>query len=119
MFDDPNKELAELQAQLEAQEEWFRRELDSAKRMIGQEPERKAAPAAPVRNYANGYGRNLPRQEGQHQSHRQKECRLHQLLTIFHSQNTIFLSFVSSRIPHLSGVRNPHSHQFFPDIQNP
>ena len=57
MFDDPNKELAELQAQLEAQEEWFRRELDSAKRMIGQEPERKAAPAAPVRNYANNYGK--------------------------------------------------------------
>ena len=57
MFDDPNKELAALQAQLEAQEEWFQRELDSAKRMIGQEPERKAAPAAPVRNYANNYGK--------------------------------------------------------------
>ncbi len=57
MFDDPNKELADLQAQLEAQEEWFQRELDSAKRMIGQEPERKAAPAAPVRNYANNYGK--------------------------------------------------------------
>ena len=53
MFDDPNKELAALQAQLEAQEEWFQRELDSAKRMIGQVPE---APAAPVRNYANNYG---------------------------------------------------------------
>ena len=56
MFDDPNKELEALQAQLDAQEEWFQRELDSAKRMIGQEPERKAAPAAPVRNYANNYG---------------------------------------------------------------
>ena len=53
MFDDPNKELAELQAKLEAQEEWFRQELDSAKRLIGQVPE---APAAPVRNYANNYG---------------------------------------------------------------
>ena len=57
MFDDPNKELAALQAQLEAQEDWFQKELDSAKRMIGQEPERKAAPAAPVRNYANNYGK--------------------------------------------------------------
>ena len=56
MFDDPNKELAALQAQLEAQEEWYRQELDSAKRMIGQMPEPKAAPAAPVRNYANNYG---------------------------------------------------------------
>ena len=56
MFDDPKKELAALQAQLEAQEDWFQKELDSAKRMIGQEPERKAAPAATVRNYANNYG---------------------------------------------------------------
>lgn len=56
MFDDPNKELEALQAQLEAQEEWFRRELDSAKRMIGQAAEVPAAPAAPVRNYANNYG---------------------------------------------------------------
>ena len=38
VFDDPKKELAALQAQLEAQEEWFQQELDSAKRMIGEAP---------------------------------------------------------------------------------
>ena len=54
MFDDPNKELAALQAQLETQEEWFRKELDSAKRMIGQQPN---TPAAPARSYANNYGK--------------------------------------------------------------
>ena len=59
---DPKKELEALQAQLEAQEDWFQKELDSAKRMIGQQPDAPAAvPAAapagaPVRNYANNYG---------------------------------------------------------------
>lgn len=79
MFDDPQKELEQLQAKLLEQEDWFERELDSAKRMIGDMPapkQPKAAPvqaapvqtvpvsaklptpepAAPVRNYANGYG---------------------------------------------------------------
>ena len=51
---DPKKELEALQAQLEAQEDWFQKELDSAKRMIGQQPDAPAA--APVRNYANNYG---------------------------------------------------------------
>ena len=56
----------QLQAQLEEQEDWFERELDSAKRLIGQVPEPRqpravpqapaAAPEAPVRNYANNYG---------------------------------------------------------------
>ena len=45
VFDDPKKELAALQAQLEAQEEWFQQELDSAKRMIGEAP-RPAKPAS-------------------------------------------------------------------------
>ena len=45
MFDDPNKELEKLQAQLLEQEDWFERELDSAKRMIGDMPAAKAAPA--------------------------------------------------------------------------
>ena len=59
---DPKKELEALQVQLEAQEDWFQKELDSAKRMIGQQPDAPAAvpaaapAAAPVRNYANNYG---------------------------------------------------------------
>ena len=60
MFDDPKQELEKLQAQLLEQEDWFERELDSAKRMIGDMPAPKAKaaiqPEAPVRNYANGYG---------------------------------------------------------------
>ena len=44
VFDNPKKELAALQAQLEAQEAWFQQELDSAKRMIGEAPK----PAKPT-----------------------------------------------------------------------
>lgn len=68
MFDDPSKELEKLQAQLLEQEDWFERELDSAKRMIGDMPAPKAAPAkantqngAPVRNDANGENQDQPR----------------------------------------------------------
>ncbi len=74
MFDDPRKELAELEKQLLEDEEWFQRELDSAKRMIGQMPEKPQRPtaprktqatkvtqSAPVRNYANGYGQGQPK----------------------------------------------------------
>ena len=57
MSDNPRKDLEQLEMLLILDEDWFKRELDSAKRMIGQEPERKAAPAAPVRNYANNYGK--------------------------------------------------------------
>ena len=71
MFDDPKKELEQLEKQLLEDEEWFARELDSAKRMIGQmpgKPQRSSAPqpsrtatkSAPVRNYANGYGKGKP-----------------------------------------------------------
>ena len=70
MFDDPKKELQRLEEQLLQEEEWFARELDSAKAMIGEVPGKKskkpapkAAPKAPeqpvdpqVRNFANGYG---------------------------------------------------------------
>ena len=63
MNEDPRKELEQLEMLLTLDEDWFRRELDSAKRMIGENPNqpapapRKNAPAAaPVRNYANGYG---------------------------------------------------------------
>ena len=38
VFDDPRKELARIQAQIEEQEDWFEKELDSAKRMIGEAP---------------------------------------------------------------------------------
>lgn len=63
MFDDPSKELEKLQAQLLEDEDWFERELDSAKRMIDDMPARKAAPAKAnpktgnsARNSANGHG---------------------------------------------------------------
>ncbi len=46
MFDDPNKELQQLQEQLLKEEEWFQRELDSAKVMLGDTPAKKR-PAAP------------------------------------------------------------------------
>jgi hypothetical protein len=45
VFDDPKKELEALQAQIEAQEDWFEKELDSAKRMIGDVP-RAAQPTS-------------------------------------------------------------------------
>ena len=58
MTEDTKMELDKLQRQLAEDEEWFRRELDSAKRMIGQMPETPAPKAAPVRrNDANGRGR--------------------------------------------------------------
>ena len=74
MNEDSKKELELLEQQLLDNEEWFLRELDSAKRMIGQMPESAAQqPAAPrasaaataqpmpgIRNYANGYGQSAP-----------------------------------------------------------
>ena len=62
MFDNPKKELENLQEKLLQDEDWFEKELDSAKRMIGQQPEKKpAAPAPkkeikemPVHNAAKG-----------------------------------------------------------------
>ena len=47
MFDNPKKELAKLEKQLLEDEEWFQRELDSAKRMIGQAPEKTRQTSAP------------------------------------------------------------------------
>ena len=47
MFDDPKKELEKLEKQLLADEEWFKKELDSAKRMIGQDPGKPQRAAAP------------------------------------------------------------------------
>ena len=38
MFDDPKKELDALEKQLLADEDWFKKELDAAKRMIGSDP---------------------------------------------------------------------------------
>ena len=78
MFDDPKKELEQLQKQLLEEEEWFARELDSAKQMIGDAPAYKPAKpapkkasapkapegAAPVRNYANGYGADEKKDKG-------------------------------------------------------
>ena len=77
MFDDPKKELEQLQEQLLKDEDWFVKELDSAKAMIGDQPvpkKKKKTSAAgavqaanaqkkprssadpTIRNYANGYG---------------------------------------------------------------
>ena len=41
MFDNPKKELAELEAQLLKEEEWFEKELAQAKALIGDEPVKK------------------------------------------------------------------------------
>jgi len=82
MFDDPRKELERLQAQLLEDDEWFEKELESARALIGDAPRKpakkngnKAKPrqeevhrkqpkarkaAAPVRNYANNYGQDKP-----------------------------------------------------------
>jgi hypothetical protein len=56
----------ELEKQIQADEEWFRRELDTAKMMIGDMPVNKmktknqSYPADPeIRNYANGYGQKV------------------------------------------------------------
>jgi len=50
MFDNPKKELAELEQQLLKEEEWFNTELAQAKALIGEEPAKKApkAKAAPA-----------------------------------------------------------------------
>jgi hypothetical protein len=47
MFDNPKKELEKLEKQLLEDEEWFQRELDTAKRMIGQVPAKQQRPSAP------------------------------------------------------------------------
>ena len=47
MFDNPKKELEALEKQLLADEAWFEKELDSAKRMIGQAPQKSRQAAAP------------------------------------------------------------------------
>lgn len=41
MFDNPKKELAELEEQLLKEEEWFNTELEQAKSLIGEEPVKK------------------------------------------------------------------------------
>ena len=74
IFDDPKKELNRLQRQLleedapeqEAafieeyldEEDWLDEEIAEAKALLGYEEEEDGIP---VRNYANGYGRNLSR----------------------------------------------------------
>ena len=59
VFEDPKKELDALQAQLDAQEDWFQRELDAAKRLIGENPTPKSTvakpAAAPVRRQSVQY----------------------------------------------------------------
>lgn len=47
MFDDPKKELKALEKQLLEDEAWFEKELDSAKRMIGQVPQKSLQATAP------------------------------------------------------------------------
>lgn len=49
MNDDSRNKLAMFEYLLDQDEEWFRRELDSAKRMIGQKPNQSApAPQKPA-----------------------------------------------------------------------
>lgn len=47
MFDNPKKELEALEKQLLEDEAWFEKELDSAKRMIGQVPQKSRQATAP------------------------------------------------------------------------
>ena len=46
MFDDPKKELDALEKQLLADEDWFKKELDSAKRMIDSDSKKAQRTAA-------------------------------------------------------------------------
>ena len=80
MFDDPKKELNRLQRQLLAEEEpeqeadfyeeyldeedWLDQEIAEAKAMVGYEEEEEP----PVRNFANGYGRNVPHQPARYEN---------------------------------------------------
>ena len=60
MFDDPQKNLGQLQKELLAEEDankWLDDELTDARRLLGEEPAAEEVPQeAPVRNFANGYG---------------------------------------------------------------
>lgn len=47
MFDNPKKELADLEAQLLKEEEWFATELEQAKALIGEEPVKKTKASKP------------------------------------------------------------------------
>ena len=47
MFDNPKKELADLEAKLLKEEEWFATELEQAKALIGEEPVKKPKAAKP------------------------------------------------------------------------
>lgn len=66
MFDDPNKELKQLEEKLLAEEadqnDWFEKELEEAKSLLGEtdNKKRKAAGAQnpQVRNFANNYGKD-------------------------------------------------------------
>ena len=48
MFDNPKKELAELEQQLLKEEEWFDTELAQAKALIGEEPVKKPKATKPA-----------------------------------------------------------------------
>ena len=70
MFDDPGKELKKLESQLLKDDDWFERELEEAKALLGEKPVKKVSAAKPapdgkpepqIRNYANDYGRDLSR----------------------------------------------------------
>ena len=63
MFDDPKKELKKLEQQLLDDEKWFQKELDSAKRMIGQVPDsprRTSAPQSPQASRSTAQTRPAP-----------------------------------------------------------
>ena len=47
-FDNPNQELESLKKQLLQDEEWFEKELDSARRMLGENVPVRKAVAAPA-----------------------------------------------------------------------
>ena len=66
MFDNPKKELAQLEAQLLKEEEWFNTELAQAKALIGEEPVKKPKAAKPQTQSApakKAAGKKQPKKE--------------------------------------------------------
>ena len=64
MFDDPKKELEQLEEKLLAAEDddWLDKQLSEAKALIGDAPRKKRpANGNAYRNYANSYGKEAPK----------------------------------------------------------
>ncbi len=77
MFDDPQKELEKLQEQLLQDEDWFAKELDSAKAMIGDQPlpkKKKTAAAGAVKAASAPEKKPRPADTAAHKSARKSNA---------------------------------------------